>query len=978
MMKLKSSEWRSWRRLQRAGLALLSIAAVTIGVVGIAGAAGPTEGSIVPNSAVAISPFTAGTPFSSGQTINVVVPANGVFTSTTQNINILECAAPNGVPPTSPSSCDGNSINGPTLTANSDGSIDFQANTGSLYTVYALPDIKNLGETGSGVQCGNTAANECILYIGVQQSDFTQPHVWSQPFAITANGDDLGENPGDGTLAAVPTTASAPESSVVASPATAVGDGEDSSTVTVTLLGDSAGGVTSLPVPGKTVTLSGSTSTTVITPAQSPNVTNTNGQATFTVTDSTAETVTYTASDATDGVTPSSSRNQPSVTFTAPVVDTAHSKVVASPTTVPTAGDSTTITVTLRDQAANPEPVSGKEVSLVSTGSAVITPTPSVATTDGSGEATFTATDTAPESVTFTATDVTDGITLTSTASVTFGSLVVSPTASTISASSPAESGSPQGSKVVVTLLTANSEPVAGKMVTLGFGTSSAMTSDPNPATTDGSGQATFVVTDSATETVNLTATDTTDTITLTPSPAPTVVFEAAAPSASKSTVVAQSATAIADGQTTSEIIVTVNDQFGQPLSGKQVLLTTDSGSSALVHPIAGTNPGSVAGTTDSSGQADFVSIDSVAEMVTYSATDHTDGLSLTPTASITYQAGPAAPTSRFSTVVASPANPPSDGTTTSTITVTLTDILGNPVLGSTITLKALNGSSAITTVNGTTSPQGEATFTVTDATAEVVSYQATDVTDGTTVFPQEATVTFGNPPAPPPVPTFCSVVVTPSTVPADGTTTATVSVLLYDGNGDAVAGKTVTLTASGGSSTTTTVKGTSDTTGNALFTVTDSTPESVTYTADDSTDNVALTALPVSVTFTAATGTTTTTTTTTGGSTTTTTGGSTTTTTGGSTTSTTGGSTTTTTSGPSTTTSTDSSTTTSLPSTAADSSDSGSGGSSGSGSSGGGSSSLAFTGASAFLPWLAGIGALLMAIGTIGTIGRRRFKAAV
>jgi Bacterial Ig-like domain (group 1) len=953
VIKLRSSGWRSWRRLQAGGLALLAIAAVAIGVVGIAGAAAPTEGSIVPNSAVPTGTFTKGTPFSSGQNIDVVVPANSVFTNPNQNVNILECSAPNGVPPISSASCDGNTINGNTMTPNVDGSLDYLASTGLPFTIYALPDKKNLGEGTGGTACGNTPATECILYIGVDQLDFTQPHVWSQPFGIVANGDDLGENPGDGTLTAPPSAASAAESSVIASPATAVADGQDSSTVTVTLLGDT-GSSTGLPVPGKTVTLTGSTPNTTITPAASPNVTGANGQATFTVTDTTAEAVTYTASDMTDGIAPNSSTNQPSVTFAAPVVGTVHSTVLASPISVLTAGDPTTITVTLRDQAANPEPVAGKTVSLVGAGSAVITPaTPGSAVTDASGVATFTATDTASESVTFTASDVTDGITLTSTTSVTFGTLVVSPTTSTISASSPAEVGVAEGSKVVVTLLTSGNEPVAGRMVTLSFGSSSAMTSDPNPATTDSSGKASFVVTDATPETVNLTAEDTTDSVTLKPTTPATVSFQPAAPSAATSTVLAQSATSIADGQTTSEIIVTVKDQFGNPLSGKVVHLVPDSGSSALVHPIAIGNL--TPGTTDSTGAADFVSIDSVAEAVTYTATDTSDNsLVLTQTAMITYQAGDAAATSRFSTVVASNANPPSDGSTASTITVTLTDILGNPVSGKTTALKALSGNSTITTVRATTNNQGEATFTVVDGTAEVVSYQATDVTDSNTVFPQEATVTFGNPPAPPPVSTFCSVVVTPSTVAADGTTSATVSVLLYDGNGDAVGGKTVTLTATAGQSTITTVKGTSDSTGNALFTVTDSTAESVTYTADDTTDSVNLTALPVSVTFTASTGSATTTTTTPGGSTTTT-----------------GGSTTTTTSPSTTTTSAGGSTTTSLPQTSPSSSDSGSNGST---SSGTGSGSLAFTGVSAFLPWLAGIGAALLAI---GTIGRRRFKAA-
>ena len=69
---------------------------------------------------------------------------------------------------------------------------------------------------------------------------------------------------------------------------------------------------------------------------------------------------------------------------------------------------------------------------------------------------------------------------------------------------------------------------------------------------------------------------------------------------------------------------------------------------------------------------------------------------------------------------------------------MTLTDYFSNPVAGKTIGLKALNGSSSVTTVNAVTSQTGQATFTVTDSTAEIVTYQATDITDGcgASVFP--------------------------------------------------------------------------------------------------------------------------------------------------------------------------------------------------------------------------------------------------
>jgi hypothetical protein len=158
-----------------------------------AGAAGPASGSIVPGSAQAVAPYTAGKPFSSGQNINVVIPANSAFAGSSANINIVECAAPNGVVPSDPSNCDGNTIQGNTIIPNADGSFTY---TG--YTVYALPDPNFEGN--SGPTCGDTLATECILYVGNNQNDFTQPHLWSQPFLINSNGGvDSGANPGDGT-----------------------------------------------------------------------------------------------------------------------------------------------------------------------------------------------------------------------------------------------------------------------------------------------------------------------------------------------------------------------------------------------------------------------------------------------------------------------------------------------------------------------------------------------------------------------------------------------------------------------------------------------------------------------------------------------------------------------------------------------------------------------------------------------------------
>ncbi len=226
----------SIRHVHRAAAKTLTATALAVAALAtlssVAGAA-VTQGSIVPGSAVPVGTFTAGTPFSSGQGINIVIPANSVFTgaAATANVNILECSAPNGVAPTSPTACDGNTQQGDSFAPNSDGSINYQAeNAGDLYPVYALPDNILLGEGTSGPACGTTAATECILFIGDNQADFTSPHVWSQPFFVQKNSNDLGGNPGDGSAP----PAGTPSTSVAAVPTSSVFGQSVGLTATVT------------------------------------------------------------------------------------------------------------------------------------------------------------------------------------------------------------------------------------------------------------------------------------------------------------------------------------------------------------------------------------------------------------------------------------------------------------------------------------------------------------------------------------------------------------------------------------------------------------------------------------------------------------------------------------------------------------------------------------------------------------------------
>jgi len=168
-------------------------------------ASGPAAGSKVPGSAVPIGKYTPGTPFSSGQVIEVKIPPNKTLTPGA-GIRILECGAPRGALPTQPSDCDGTTIQGNTVLVNPDGSVDYKRTaTTTGYTVYAVPDAVSLGEPPDSQPVCNLS-HECVLYIGQNQLDFTAPHYWSEPFKVRPTPKDTGAEPGDGSLVAAPTS----------------------------------------------------------------------------------------------------------------------------------------------------------------------------------------------------------------------------------------------------------------------------------------------------------------------------------------------------------------------------------------------------------------------------------------------------------------------------------------------------------------------------------------------------------------------------------------------------------------------------------------------------------------------------------------------------------------------------------------------------------------------------------------------------
>ncbi len=173
------------------------------------------------------------------------------------------------------------------------------------------------------------------------------------------------------------------------------------------------------------------------------------------------------------------------------------------------------------------------------------------------------------------------------------------------------------------------------------------------------------------------------------------------------------------------------------------------------------------------------------------------------------------------STVAASPLAVPADGTTTSTITVTLMDSNSLAVANKTVSLAGSPAGASITPVSPTTNASGQATFTVSSGSSGTVVFTATDVTDSL-VLSNTASVNFEELVVVGPVNAINSTVAaSPASVAANGTATSTITVTLKDGSGNLIEGEGVTL---GGSPSGTTISPagaqTTDANGQAAFTV--------------------------------------------------------------------------------------------------------------------------------------------------------------
>ncbi len=144
-------------------------AAVCVLIVAVGGLGGAASAETTPT--VTLTPPSG---FHDQQVITVRVGPNTLFPPG-RSIKILECA----IGATSDAQCDGNTINNDSVLTAPDGSFTY-----ARYQLFVLPSSLLDEPAGGKPVCD--ATHECELYVGLNQTDLTQPKVFSAPFTIGA------------------------------------------------------------------------------------------------------------------------------------------------------------------------------------------------------------------------------------------------------------------------------------------------------------------------------------------------------------------------------------------------------------------------------------------------------------------------------------------------------------------------------------------------------------------------------------------------------------------------------------------------------------------------------------------------------------------------------------------------------------------------------------------------------------------------
>ena len=558
---------------------------------------------------------------------------------------------------------------------------------------------------------------------------------------------------------------------VVVSPTSAIADGSASALITVQLA-DTNGNL--LNTGGATVTISNSGSAIIGTVTD-------NGDGTYSaaITSTLAEAITITATVNSNAISDTAAftfgpdNANPSGNNTA-------TTVVVAPTT---AGVDTTsiITVTLADANGNLLNTGGATVIIDAGGSAVVGAT--VDNNDGSYTATIV--NSIAETVAVTATVNTNLITNSATFTSQAGAADPANAGTTVEATPTivVADGS-QVSVITVTLSDSNGNPVTGTDTVVIAVSGSAVV---GTISNSGGNTYTATVTNTVAEVVSVTATVNGGLI----SDSATVDFmpDNVNPDGANTgtTVVVSPTSAIADGSASALITVQLADTNGNLLNTGGATVTISNSGSAIIGTVTDNGDGTYSAAITST----------LAEAITITATVNSNAIS--DTAAFTFGPDNANPSGNntATTVVVAPTTAGVD--TTSIITVTLADANGNLLNtgGATVIIGA--GGSAVVgaTVDNN---DGSYTATIVNSIAETVAVTATvnasPITNSATFTTQAGAADANN--------ASTTVVVSPTTLVADGAQTGLITVTLSDSNGNPVVGTdTVVIGVSNGATIT-------------------------------------------------------------------------------------------------------------------------------------------------------------------------------
>ncbi|MBJ9872657.1 Ig-like domain-containing protein [Citrobacter werkmanii] len=492
-----------------------------------------------------------------------------------------------------------------------------------------------------------------------------------------------------------------------------------------------------------TASLAGPTSTT-----------DTSGQAVMTLTDAKAETVNVTVTVSVSGATQTKT-----TTFVADT-DTA----VVSTLTIDTDGSAAngsaanTATATVLD--ANNNPVAGAAVVWSADKGTVNFGTQG--TTDANGHVSVTFTDTVAETAQITATLGGSSQTepskfVADAATAVVSTLVINQDGSVANGSA--------ANTATATVLDANNNPVAGAEVvwsadkgTVRFGTQ---------GTTDANGHVSVTFTDTVAETAQITATLGGSSQTE-PSK-----FVADATTAVVSTLVINQDGSVANGSAANTATATVLDANNNPVAGAAVVWSADKGTVNF-----GTQ-----GTTDANGHVSVTFTDTVAETAQITAT--LGGSSQTEPSKFVGDAATAT-----LTLLPDHSGSIADGIATNGVTAMVVDALNNPIAGAIVTWTVDKSTAKLSVSSGVTDSSGRTSLTYTDTVAEHVEITATlengsSKVQGSTFVADASTARIG------------SIVIDPDNSPANGASKNGVAVTVVDANGNPVGGLRVALSAS-------------------------------------------------------------------------------------------------------------------------------------------------------------------------------------